>query len=152
MSIFNLTKYPIVVLSLCLMITACTPRTFYQAGTFDETFYNNNAPAENDNIAFDPFLPSLPSSGKVEGRWQPINEATRNIYYNEFKEGKFAAYTADGRNTLALGSYIGTPNGAIIHYFSEVQKREVSSVCVFETLDLLSCTVENEQTVRLRRY
>ena len=93
-----------------------------------------------------------PQGIEIDGKWSPLSEDTRNIYYNEFKKGRFAAYTADGKNTLALGSYSITTTGLTIQYFSEAQKREVTSKCVFETYDVLACTVENEEdTIRLER-
>lgn len=104
--------------------------------------------ADNNSTGFGGPLTGI----DISGRWRPLDLENRHIYYNEFKDGKFAAYTADGRNTLALGSYILTPTGALVQYFSEAQKREVRSVCVFETKNHLACMVENEQTIRLKRY
>ena len=93
-----------------------------------------------------------PQGIEIDGKWRPLSEETKNIYYNEFKKGRFAAYTADGKNTLALGSYSVTSRGVTIQYFSEAQKREVTSKCVFESEDQLACTVENEEnTIRLER-
>ena len=87
----------------------------------------------------------------VEGKWVPLSEESRRIYYNEFKEGRFAAYTADGSNTLALGSYEATDTGAFIRYFSEAQKREVTGVCTLTTPNELSCVIGDNAPIVLRR-
>ena len=87
----------------------------------------------------------------VEGKWVPLSEESRKIYYNEFKEGRFAAYTADGSNTLALGSYEATDTGAFIRYFSEAQKREVTGVCTLTTPNELSCVIGDNAPIVLRR-
>ncbi len=78
----------------------------------------------------------------IDGKWQPTDPANKKIYYNEFKSGKFAAYTVDGKATLALGTYSRTEGGVKFKYFSQSRKKEVNADCKLFGSDKMQCAVE----------
>ena len=41
----------------------------------------------------------------INGKWAPTDPKTRNVYYNEFRNGKFVARSPDSKTTLAAGTY-----------------------------------------------
>ncbi|MFD0915157.1 hypothetical protein ACFQ14_01930 [Pseudahrensia aquimaris] len=87
----------------------------------------------------------------IEGKWVPKDASARQVYYNEFRKGKFGAYSADGKNTLALGSYTATPNGATIKYYSEANKRNVTANCVRADANNMTCTTDSGSVAELVR-
>ena len=86
--------------------------------------------------------PATPAVVSIDGKWQPTDPANKKIYYNEFKSGKFAAYTVDGQNTLALGTYSRTEDGVKFKYFSQSRNKEVNADCKLFGSDRLQCSVE----------
>lgn len=97
-----------------------------------------------------PAAPAKPAD-KVAGRWVPTDPKSRKIYYNEFKRGKFAAYTVDGNNTLALGSYTPSANGVSFQYFSQTRKRQVKADCQLSGSSRMTCRVDDGSVVELQK-
>ena len=78
----------------------------------------------------------------IDGKWVPSDQANRKIYYNEFRQGKFAAYTVDGKNTLALGTYVRTADGVKFKYFSQSRNKNINADCKLFGSDKMQCSVE----------
>ena len=97
--------------------------------------------------------PTAPAktADKVAGRWVPTDPNSRKIYYNEFKRGKFGAYSVDGKNTLALGSYKPSANGASFEYFSQTRKKQVKADCTLSSPSRMSCRLDDGSVVELQR-
>ena len=95
--------------------------------------------------------PPAKTTDKVAGRWVPTDPNSRKIYYNEFKRGKFGAYSVDGKNTLAVGSYTPSANGVSFQYFSQTRKRQVKANCTLSTATRMTCRVDDGSTVELQR-
>ena len=93
---------------------------------------------------------AAPVQQGIDGRWIPEDEANRKIYYNEFRNGKFAAYTADGKNTLALGKYNRNGSQVTFEYFSQARGKKVVANCDLVGTARLQCAVEGSQIVLLR--
>lgn len=81
----------------------------------------------------------------------PTDPNSRKIYYNEFKAGKFGAYSVDGKNTLAVGSYTPSDSGVAFQYFSQTRKRQVKANCTLSSSSRMTCRVDDGSVVELQR-
>lgn len=83
-----------------------------------------------------------PVTINIDGKWVPADPANRSVYYNEFRNGKFGAYSADGSSTLAVGTYARTADGVQFKYYSPSRKKNVTADCKLFGTDKLQCTVD----------
>jgi len=103
---------------------------------------SGNTPSTNITPQLTPAQPTVAAPISIDGKWKPSDADNQKIYYNEFRKGKFAAYTVDGKNTLALGTYTRTTDGVKFKYFSQSRNKEVNADCKLFGSDRLQCSVE----------
>ncbi len=85
----------------------------------------------------------------VDGKWLPADEKARAVYYNEFRNGKFGAYSPDGKSTIAVGTYTQANDKVAIKYFSETRNKEVTGNCAFADPRTLNCTLDSGSTFQI---
>ncbi|MEM1316786.1 MAG: hypothetical protein AAF764_04285 [Pseudomonadota bacterium] len=92
-----------------------------------------------------------PQVAAVSGRWKPYSNGQPAYGYSEFKSGTYAAYPPDGKNTLAIGTYVATANGANITYYSAARKQDVKVDCVLTSPTVMDCKTQDGTQVELRK-
>ncbi|WP_156798473.1 hypothetical protein [Ahrensia sp. R2A130] len=92
-----------------------------------------------------------PQVAAVSGRWKPYSNGQPAYGYSEFKSGTYAAYPPDGKNTLAIGTYIATANGANITYYSAARKQDVKVACTLTSPAVMDCQTQDGTQVQLRK-
>lgn len=92
-----------------------------------------------------------PQVAAVSGRWKPYSNGQPAYGYSEFKSGTYAAYPPDGKNTLAIGTYVATANGANITYYSAARKQDVKVACTLASPTVMDCETQDGTKVQLRK-